>query len=56
MVDGIIMTAAEDSMNKAIKRCKTPMVLVDRDIELDMSVGRITVNNEEGAIRRLNFL
>ncbi len=56
MVDGIIMTAAEDSMNKAIKRCKTPMVLVDRDIELDMSVGRITVNNEEGAYKATKFL
>lgn len=56
MVDGIIMTAAEASMNKSVKRSKTPMVLVDRDIELDKPVGRITVNNEEGAFMATKFL
>lgn len=56
MVDGIIMTAAEGSMNKSVKISKTPMVLVDRDIELDKPVGRITVNNEEGAFMATKFL
>ncbi len=43
-------------MNKSVKRSKTPMVLVDRDIELDKPVGRITVNNEEGAFMATKFL
>ena len=56
MVDGIIMTAAEVSMNKSIKKSKIPTVLVDRDIELDKPAGRITVNNEEGAFIATKFL
>ena len=56
MVDGIIMTASEASMNKSVKKSKTPMVLVDRDIKLGKPVGLITVNNEEGAFRATEFL
>lgn len=56
MVDGIIMTSAERSINKSINRIKTPMVLVDRDIDTDKKVGRITVDNEKGIYNGVNYL
>ncbi|MCQ4923528.1 LacI family transcriptional regulator [Tissierella carlieri] len=56
MVDGIILTASESSISKSLDRCNTPMVLVDRDIASDKKVGRIVVNNEEGAYNATNFL
>lgn len=55
-VDGIIMTAAENSAAKSLERCNTPIVLVDRDIELDREIGRITVDNEKGAYMATKFL
>lgn len=56
MVDGIIMTAAEISNSKSIVRVRTPMVLVDRDIETDKTVGRIIVDNEKGIYDGVSFL
>lgn len=56
MVDGIIMTAAERSVIKSIGRIRTPMVLLDRDIDTDKRVGRITVDNEKGIYDAVNFL
>lgn len=56
MVDGIILTASESSISKSLDRCNTPMVLVDRDIASDKKVGRIVVDNEEGAYNATNFL
>lgn len=55
-VDGIIMTAAENSGAKSLERCSTPVVLVDRDFELDREVGRITVDNEKGGYMATKFL
>lgn len=56
MVDGIIMAAAENSVTKSLERYKAPLVLVDRDIELNKKVGRITVDNEEGGYMATSFL
>lgn len=55
-VDGIILTASEGCISRSLERCNTPMVLVDRDIALDRKVGRIMVDNEEGAYNATSFL
>lgn len=56
MVDGIILTASERSTNKSINRIRIPMVLVDRDVDTDKKVGRITVDNEKGIYDGVKFL
>lgn len=56
MVDGIILTASESSTSKTLERCNIPIVLVDRDIDVEKKVGRITVNNEEGGYMATSFL
>src|SRR5699024_5492556 len=58
MVDGIILTASEDSVFKSLKQRRTPMVLLDRDIDVgkDSGVGRITVDNKKGAYIATNHL
>ncbi len=47
MVDGIIMTAVENSSGTYLKDCKTPLVLLDRDFPTDRPVGRIKIDNEK---------
>lgn len=49
MVDGIILTASEQGLTRSLERRNTPMVLLDRDILLDRKIGRIIVDNLEGA-------
>lgn len=49
MVDGIILTASEQSVSRSLKRRSTPMVLLDRDILIDSNVGRIIVDNKTGS-------
>ena len=56
MVDGIILTASEKSVSKSLKRRNTPMVLLDREILIDDKVGRIVVDNEEGAYTSTSYL
>lgn len=56
MVDGIILTASEKSVSKSLKRRNTPMVLLDREILIDDKVGRIVVDNEEGAYNSTSYL
>lgn len=56
MVDGIILTASESSTSKSLERCNIPIVLVDRDIDVEKQVGRITVNNEKGGFLATSFL
>lgn len=56
MVDGIILTASEQSVNKSLKRRNTPIVLLDRDILIDEEVGRIVVDNMDGAYNATQFL
>lgn len=56
MVDGIILTASEQSVNKSLKRRNTPMVLLDRDISIDGEVGRVVVDNVEGAQNATQYL
>ena len=56
MVDGIILTTSEESVSKSLKRRNTPIVLLDRDILIDEEVGRIVVDNMEGAFNATEFL
>lgn len=56
MVDGIILTSTENSTDKSLRRCSSPVVLVDRDIDFDKNVGRIFVNNEESAYNATAYL
>lgn len=56
MVDGIILTASEGEARKYLKRCNTPMVLVDRNLDLDKPIGRIIVDNVEGTYKATNYL
>lgn len=55
-VDGIILTASYADSNKSIERCNIPIVLVDRNIDIDKKVGRITVDNEKGAYMATVYL
>lgn len=56
MVDGVIMTATESNTSQTIERCNIPIVLVDRDLQMDKPIGRITVNNEEGTFMATSYL
>ncbi len=56
MVDGIIMTASESIASHSIEKCNIPIVLVDRDLEMDKPIGHITVNNEEGTFMATKYL
>lgn len=56
MVDGIILTASETEASKYLERCNTPMVLVDRDLDLNNSIARIMVDNVEGTYKATNYL
>lgn len=56
MVDGIILAASENSESKSLVKCNIPMVLLDRDIDIDGKIGRIVVDNEGGAYNATNFL
>lgn len=56
MVDGIIMTASETGATESIEKSKTPMVLVDRDLDLDKPIRHITVDNVEGTYNATTYL
>ncbi len=56
MVDGIIVTATESSSNNIFGRFKTPMVLVDRDIDFGNKLGLIVVDNVEPAYEATKHL
>lgn len=56
MVDGIIITASENSISKAFENIRTPIVLVDRDVDTEKKVGRITVDNEKGMFDATSYL
>lgn len=56
MVDGIILTASEQSVSNSLKRRNMPMVLLDRDILIEGNVGRIVVDNKTGAYDATKYL
>ncbi|TJX68863.1 LacI family transcriptional regulator [Soehngenia saccharolytica] len=56
MVDGIILTASEKSVERSLNMRKIPMVLLDRDINTDVKVGKIFVDNETGEYEACKYL
>lgn len=56
MVDGIILTASEEAVSASQRRRNTPMVLLDRDVSVPGSVGRVTVDNRKSAATATNHL
>lgn len=56
MVDGIILTASESGKNRVLNNIRTPIVLLDRDVETSKKVGRITVDSEKGIYDATTFL
>jgi len=56
MVDGIILTASEKSVEMSLKMRHTPMVLLDRDLNTDVRVGKIFVDNETGEYEACKYL
>lgn len=56
MVDGIILTASEKSDYTSINPGNIPTVLLDRDVKVDKKVGRIFVDNKDGAYSATNYL
>ncbi|MFA5524129.1 MAG: LacI family DNA-binding transcriptional regulator [Tissierellales bacterium] len=46
-VDGVIISAVENSDEAILRNCMTPIVLLDRDIKTHKPVGRIKVDNEK---------
>lgn len=56
MVDGIVMTTTESTGENTFERFKTPLVLVDRDIDFGNRVGRIVVDNMEPAYEATKHL
>ncbi|MCT4634445.1 MAG: LacI family transcriptional regulator [Firmicutes bacterium] len=58
MVDGIIFTASSKGFTdlERLKRLKVPVIFVDRDVECDDILGKITVNNELGAYEGVSHM
>jgi LacI family transcriptional regulator len=48
MVDGIILTSSHSNIGSELEHVPVPIVLIDRDVQTDKPVGRITVDNELG--------
>lgn len=55
-VDGIIITAVENRSNIDLNNCISPIVLLDRDVEIDKPVGRIKIDNEKCIYDAATFL
>lgn len=48
MVDGIILTTSENNIDLYFRDGQVPIVLLDRNIDADLNIGRILTDNEEG--------
>ncbi|WIV12229.1 LacI family DNA-binding transcriptional regulator [Proteiniborus sp. MB09-C3] len=55
-VDGIIITAVENSSDTSFENCIAPIVLLDRDIKTNRPVGRIKIDNEKCTYDAVTFL
>ena len=56
MVDGIILTSAENTIKDKLKNISSPLVLLDRDIDSEENVGKIFIDNEKGLYDATKFL
>lgn len=58
MVDGIIFAHSSDRQKgfDSLDKCKVPIVLIDRDYENKNVIGRVLVDNKEGAYMATSYL
>ncbi|MEA1974297.1 MAG: LacI family DNA-binding transcriptional regulator [Bacillota bacterium] len=58
MIDGIILTqsANMEGNSKILNELKIPLVLIDRDIDIENVQGKVLVNNFEGAYNAVEYL
>lgn len=58
MVDGIILAHSSDREDgfSSLKKCRVPIVLIDRDYEIPNVVGKVLVNNTAASYEGVNYL
>lgn len=58
MVDGIIFTHSADRQGGAegFKRCRVPIILIDRDYDLPNVIGKVLVDNTKASYTGVNYL
>lgn len=58
MVDGIIIahSASAEKTSEILERSQIPIVLVDRDLDSQNIIGKVLVDNEEGAYQGVKYL
>jgi LacI family transcriptional regulator len=58
MVDGIIFTHSADREGAAegFKRCRVPVVLIDRDYDIPNVIGKVLVDNTKASFTGVNYL
>ena len=58
MVDGIIIahSASAEKTSEILERSQIPIVLVDRDLDSKNIIGKVLVDNEEGAYQGVKYL
>lgn len=58
MVDGIIIahSASAEGISEILERSQIPIVLVDRDLDSKNIIGKVLVDNEEGAYQGTKYL
>lgn len=58
MADGIIIAHSSNSvkMPEILGRCKVPVILIDRDFNSDNTLGKVLVNNLEGAYKAVTYI
>ena len=58
MVDGIIFTHSADreGASEGFKRCRVPVVLIDRDYDIPNVIGKVLVDNMKASFTGVNYL
>ena len=58
MVDGIIFAHSADREGAAegFKRCRVPIILIDRDYDMPNVIGRVLVDNKKASYTGVNYL
>lgn len=58
MVDGIIIahSSNSDMMSEILERCQIPIILIDRDFDSRNVLGKVLVNNRDGAFKAVTHM
>lgn len=58
MVDGIILAHSSDREggNTKLKKCRVPIVLIDRDYDIPNIAGKVMVNNKDASKKAVEYL